>query len=67
MTDDVSPCVKVCVMDPITGWCIGCGRTIDEIAGWVRLSRYARIGVKGLLPARLERMTSREGRRAAGR
>jgi hypothetical protein len=29
-----SPCIDVCRMNPDTGWCDGCLRTIDEIAGW---------------------------------
>ena len=29
-----SPCISVCVMDPASGYCIGCRRTIDEIASW---------------------------------
>lgn len=29
-----SPCINVCRMDPRTGWCEGCRRTIDEIAAW---------------------------------
>ena len=29
-----SPCINVCRMDPQTGWCEGCLRTIDEIATW---------------------------------
>jgi predicted Fe-S protein YdhL (DUF1289 family) len=29
-----SPCINVCKMDASTGWCEGCLRTIDEIAGW---------------------------------
>lgn len=29
-----SPCVSTCKMDPATGWCTGCYRTIDEIANW---------------------------------
>lgn len=29
-----SPCISVCRMDPATGWCEGCLRTLDEIAGW---------------------------------
>ncbi|WP_062125641.1 DUF1289 domain-containing protein [Paraburkholderia monticola] len=29
-----SPCISVCRMDASTGWCEGCLRTIDEIAGW---------------------------------
>jgi hypothetical protein len=26
-----SPCIKVCVLDPRTNRCIGCGRSIEEI------------------------------------
>lgn len=33
-----SPCVKVCSIDPKTGWCIGCGRSREEIAGWSTMS-----------------------------
>ena len=29
-----SPCIKVCQMDPVRGVCIGCCRTLDEIARW---------------------------------
>ena len=29
-----SPCINVCRMDEATGWCAGCLRTLDEIAGW---------------------------------
>jgi predicted Fe-S protein YdhL (DUF1289 family) len=24
----------VCQLDPATGWCRGCRRTLEEIAGW---------------------------------
>jgi predicted Fe-S protein YdhL (DUF1289 family) len=35
--DDVpSPCVSVCRMDAERVFCIGCLRTIPEIAGWSR-------------------------------
>jgi predicted Fe-S protein YdhL (DUF1289 family) len=30
-----SPCISVCQVDPATGWCIGCYRTIDEIRDWI--------------------------------
>lgn len=33
-----SPCVKTCAIDPDTGWCLGCVRDLDEIAGWSRMS-----------------------------
>ncbi len=29
-----SPCRDVCRMDPTSGYCEGCLRTIEEIAGW---------------------------------
>lgn len=29
-----SPCISVCKIDPQTGLCEGCWRTLDEIAGW---------------------------------
>jgi len=33
-----SPCVKLCTIHPTARICIGCMRTIDEIAGWSRLT-----------------------------
>jgi hypothetical protein len=33
-----SPCISVCRMDPASGLCEGCARTIDEIANWSRYS-----------------------------
>jgi predicted Fe-S protein YdhL (DUF1289 family) len=32
-----SPCISVCRIDPATGWCEGCLRTIDEISCWSAL------------------------------
>jgi hypothetical protein len=29
-----SPCVAVCRLDPVNGWCKGCRRTVDEIKAW---------------------------------
>jgi len=26
-----SPCVKICKLDPFGKYCMGCGRTIDQI------------------------------------
>ncbi|HEX2545549.1 MAG TPA: DUF1289 domain-containing protein [Ramlibacter sp.] len=31
-----SPCISVCRMNPDTGFCEGCWRTLDEIADWSR-------------------------------
>ena len=33
-----SPCISVCRLDPATKVCVGCGRTIAEIASWPDLS-----------------------------
>ena len=29
-----SPCKNVCKLDPNTGLCLGCKRTVDEIQNW---------------------------------
>jgi predicted Fe-S protein YdhL (DUF1289 family) len=33
-----SPCISVCRIEDATGYCTGCFRTIDEIAGWGMMS-----------------------------
>lgn len=33
-----SPCNDICEMNPKTGYCIGCGRTIDEIVAWPEMT-----------------------------
>ncbi len=40
-----SPCISVCRIDPATGWCEGCYRTIDEIAHWALLDDTEKRGV----------------------
>ena len=40
-----SPCVKVCQMDPVRGVCLGCCRTLDEIARWSQLDDAQREGL----------------------
>ena len=32
-----SPCIAVCVLDPESGLCKGCLRTIEEIGAWIDL------------------------------
>jgi predicted Fe-S protein YdhL (DUF1289 family) len=34
----ISPCIGVCILDPASGFCRGCYRTIREIAGWLDLT-----------------------------
>jgi len=33
-----SPCTRICRIDETTGWCLGCKRTLSEIADWPMLS-----------------------------
>jgi acyl dehydratase len=40
-----SPCVDVCRMNAETGFCDGCFRTIDEIAGWSAYDSETRCAV----------------------
>ena len=30
----ISPCISICKMDPVTGYCYGCGRDNDEKKIW---------------------------------
>jgi predicted Fe-S protein YdhL (DUF1289 family) len=34
----LSPCIRICAIEPATGLCVGCGRSLDEIARWSRMS-----------------------------
>jgi predicted Fe-S protein YdhL (DUF1289 family) len=33
-----SPCDSTCRINPATGWCLGCKRTLREIADWPMLT-----------------------------
>ena len=30
----ISPCISICKMDPVTGYCYGCGRSNEEKRLW---------------------------------
>ncbi len=49
-----SPCVDICTLDVGTALCLGCGRSIDEIAAWRSMSAAERKRVIDELPARVE-------------
>ena len=51
-----SPCVNVCVMDQANGVCIGCLRTLDEIAAWSVLDADAKRAVLAALGERRARL-----------
>jgi predicted Fe-S protein YdhL (DUF1289 family) len=48
-----SPCVKICTLGVRSGLCLGCGRSIDEIARWSAMSAAERAQVISNLPAPL--------------
>ena len=67
MTVIESPCILVCSIDLKTCYCFGCGRTGEEIAGWIGMTPQQRREIMDTLPARLatvERKPRRETRRA---
>jgi predicted Fe-S protein YdhL (DUF1289 family) len=47
-----SPCINVCRIDAATDRCLGCRRTLDEIAAWSRMDDAAKRAVWARLPAR---------------
>jgi predicted Fe-S protein YdhL (DUF1289 family) len=47
-----SPCVNICVIDPVSGLCLGCGRTLTEIANWLTMSADERRHIMHELPKR---------------
>lgn len=48
----LTPCIGVCTLDPV-GYCDGCLRTGDEIAGWMSMSDAQRLHMMDVvLPAR---------------
>ncbi|MBL6937215.1 MAG: DUF1289 domain-containing protein [Alphaproteobacteria bacterium] len=50
-----SPCIKICVIDGATDLCLGCGRTLPEIATWGRKTEDERLAIMATLPERMER------------
>jgi predicted Fe-S protein YdhL (DUF1289 family) len=55
-----SPCTNICTMDAAGVFCIGCYRTLDEIAAWSMLDAEAKRAVLAALPARRARRTLSE-------
>jgi predicted Fe-S protein YdhL (DUF1289 family) len=62
-----TPCIKVCVVDPETGFCIGCGRTRMEIGAWLGFSVEERRNIMTGLPERVATLTQRKRRRGGRR
>ncbi len=62
-----TPCVKVCVVDPETSFCIGCGRTREEIGSWLGLTPGGRRQIMAELPERVASLTLHKRRRGGRR
>ena len=60
-----TPCIKLCVVDERFGLCLGCGRTLAEIAAWGDMSEPARQALLPALPVRLAQLGTRQGRTRA--
>ncbi|MWL85951.1 DUF1289 domain-containing protein [Cupriavidus sp. SW-Y-13] len=51
-----SPCRSICKMDRTSGYCEGCLRTIEEIAGWSKADDVERRRIWALLPSRVTQL-----------
>ncbi|MFB9224910.1 DUF1289 domain-containing protein [Paracoccus cavernae] len=56
----ISPCVNLCRIAPESGLCLGCKRSLSEIADWAGMSAGERAEIMAQLPLR-------EPRKPAGR
>lgn len=56
MTDPESPCIGVCKLNE-DSFCVGCGRSIGEIAEWPRASRFRRRVLVEIAQRRLTALT----------
>jgi len=61
-----SPCINICTLDARSGLCLGCGRTIDEIARWTAISAAERAHIMNELPVRLAAAKSDKAVTATG-
>jgi predicted Fe-S protein YdhL (DUF1289 family) len=53
-----SPCINICRMDNKSGLCVGCFRTLDEIADWSRADEAARQAVLAAVAERRRKFAS---------
>lgn len=51
-----TPCVKVCVVDGESGFCMGCYRTLQEVATWARIPEAERDAIMSELRSRRSRI-----------
>lgn len=56
-----TPCTKICVIDATSRLCVGCRRSIDEIAGWANFSAAERRRIMAALPTRAVKAQAADG------
>ena len=56
-----TPCIKFCTLDSRSGLCLGCARTIGEIARWSSMTDSERARIMAELPARRARLDETGG------
>jgi predicted Fe-S protein YdhL (DUF1289 family) len=56
-----TPCIDICEIDVRSGLCLGCARTLDEIARWAEMTTEERRAVMAALPTRRKRTGSAKG------
>jgi predicted Fe-S protein YdhL (DUF1289 family) len=60
MTQMPSPCVNICSLDQSGKYCLGCGRSLNELADWQNASEAERGDIMAQLPERLRALKARE-------
>lgn len=50
--DVESPCIRECVIDQQTGYCMGCWRTLNEISFWVNYTPEQKLRILQMLQER---------------
>ena len=54
-----SPCTQLCMIDPATGWCLGCARSLGEIAEWGGADEARQREILAALPERRRALENR--------
>ena len=55
-----SPCIRECRVDQVTGYCVGCFRTLKEISYWASYTNDQRLRVMSFIAARRSALASRQ-------
>jgi|TARA_B110000046_G_C13010717_1_gene406552 predicted Fe-S protein YdhL (DUF1289 family) len=49
-----SPCINICEIDLISGFCVGCNRTEQEITNWIYYNNKEKEKIVEIANSRLE-------------